>query len=149
MHFNFFFSLTWLNTLFWWNVSYLFFFSSSSIWLNFAFDESSFLLILLNLNELSWNLKSLVSFDESIFSHNLIKILVFTSLSLSLSLSWLKSFLAWRPSLFPHSLMLSQNLISPWWISFLTSLMEWTIPFRWWTLFPKLDELFISFIVFI
>ena len=43
---------------------------------------------------------------------------------------------------FSHNLMLSQNLISPWWASFLPSLMGWTIPFLWWTLFPTLDELF-------
>ena len=111
------FFLTWLNTLFLWNVSYFFFSSSSSIWLDFSLDESSFLLILLNLNNLSWNLMSLVPFDESIFSHNLMKILAFTFLSLFFFF-WLKSFLSWWPSIFSHSLMLSQNLISSWWIFF-------------------------------
>ena len=57
-----------------------------------SLDESSFLIILLNLNDLSWNLISLMSFDKSISSHNLMKILAFNSLSLFLLL---KSFLAW------------------------------------------------------
>ena len=115
-----------------------------------SLDESSFLLILLNLNDLSWNLMSLVSFVKSVFSHNLMKILAFTSLSLSFfvlfgwSLYWLDVLL-----FFSHSLMLSQNLIYPWWISFLPSLMNWTFTFLWWTLFPKVDELFIGLIVFI
>ena len=57
----------------------------------------------------------------------------------------LKYFLAWWPSLFSHSLMLFPNLISPWWFFFSSFLAwwGWTIPFLWWNLFSKLDELFI------
>ena len=50
---------------------------------------------------------------------------------------------------FSHCLMLFQNLISPWWISFLPSLMEWIVLLSWWTLFPKLDDLFIFFFFWI
>ena len=108
--------------------------------IKFLLDESSFLLILLNLNDLSWNLMSLVSFYESIFSRNLIKILAFTSLSFS----FIEVFSSLMAFSFSHILKLSQNLISPWWIFFfLPSLMGWTIHFLWWTLFSKLDELFI------
>ena len=107
----------------------LFFFSSpSSIWLNFFLMNlhfcSSFstwmifhgisclLCLLMNQYSLATWWKFLHSF-----------------LSLFFFFFWLKSFLAWWPTLFSHSLMLFQNLISPWWVFFLSSLMEWTIPF--------------------
>ena len=55
---------------------------------------------------------------------------IFSQLDLSLFLFfWLKSFLAWWPTLFSHNLILFQNIISPWWAFFLSSLMEWTIHF--------------------
>ena len=103
-----------------------------------SLDESSFLLILLNLNDLSWNLMSLVSFVKSIFSHNLMKILAFTSLFFFFVevFSSLMSFSFWLKS------------YSPWWISFLPSLMNWTFAFLWWTLFPNVYELFIGLIAF-
>ena len=126
-------------------MSYFSFSSSSSIWLDFALVESSFLLIFLNLNDLSWNLMSLVSFDESVFSHNLMKIPAFTSLSLFLSLlvEVFSSLIAFS---FFLSLMLSQNLISPWWTSYLAWWSELSLfldEHSFLNLMPKLDELFI------
>ena len=110
-----------------------------------SLDESSFLLILLNLNDLSWNLMSFVSLMNQ---HSLTTWWKFLH-SLLPFFFMLVSFLSWWPSLFAHSLMFSQSLISPWWISFLPSFDEVKYPFFWWTLFSKLDELFIGLIVFI
>ena len=90
------FHLSWLDWTHyfccWWNVSYFFFSSSSSIWLNFFLDESSFLLILPNLNDWisllmnQYSLKIWWKFLHSLFSLSLFFFFFFF---------WLKSFLAW------------------------------------------------------
>ena len=103
-------------------MSYFSFSSSSSIWLDFALVESSFLLIFLNLNDLSWNLMSFVSLMNQHSLSTWWKLLhSLLSLFLSLLVEVFSSLIAFS---FFLSLMLSQNLISSWWISFLPSFDE-------------------------
>ena len=82
-----------------------------------SLDEFSFLLTPLNLNDLSWNLISLVSFVELVFSHNLMKILAFIPFSLSFFFL-VEIFSSLMAFSFSHCLIPPQNLISPWWILF-------------------------------
>ena len=130
------------------------------------FDEMSYFfifLIFLNLIKflLLMNLHFYSSFSTWMIFHGILCLLCLWWIStlsqldensyilFSLFFFMLVSFLSWWPSLFAHSLMFSQSLISPWWISFLPSFDEVKYPFFCWTLFSKLDELFIGLIVFI
>ena len=118
------------------NVSYFFFSFSSSIWLNFAFDKSTFLLILLNLNDLSWNLMSRVFWWISILSQLDENSCIHFSLSLFFFFFWNEPLFFRTAWCFLKILSLLDGNF------FLSSLMEWIIPFfdelslfwTWWTL---------------
>ena len=107
---------------------------TSSTYVLTTFTHKRFLLLMnlqflhipLNLNDLSWNLISLVSFDKSFFFH-------LDENSCTYSFHWfflVEVFSSLMTIIFSHSLMLSQNLISLWWISsFLTWWSELSIFF--------------------
>ena len=107
---------------------------TSSTYVLTTFTHKRFLLLMnlqflhipLNLNDLSWNLISLVSFDKSFFFH-------LDENSCTYSFHWfflVEVFPSLMTIIFSHSLMLSQNLISLWWISsFLTWWSELSIFF--------------------
>ena len=105
------FFLTWLNTLFFMKCILLFLFLNLiefCFWWIFIFVHPSQLewsFMKSHVSCVFWWINILSKLDENSCIH--------FPLSLSLSF-WLKSFLDWWPSLFSHSLMLSQNLISPW-----------------------------------
>ena len=118
------FFLTWLYTLFWWNVSYFLFSSSSSIWLNFfswwifIFAHSSQLELSFMESLVScvfWWISIFLQLDENSYIHFSLFFFFFFFVEVFSSLMAIS---------FSHSLMLSQNLISSWWISFLPSFDE-------------------------
>ena len=120
---------------------------TSSTYVLTTFTHKRFLLLMnlqflhipLNLNDLSWNLISLVSFDKSFFFH-------LDENSCTYSFHWfflVEVFSSLMTIIFSHSLMLSQKPYLSLMDFFFPNLMEWTIHFLWWALFSELSELFI------